>query len=391
MRACSISFLVLGGLVTAFVACSLTTSFDGISGGTKPGVDSGSALDTGDASTTAAVPPVRPTGAATAGGGKKVMLGVKHFHYAHSNDALKVPGAWQDWGFDIDHECTGETDGTQAGTCIRAAGITADVVKDGKLCRDNQLGSQIVPQLNTYNSHFENDTNSGLLDGAPTLVFVVDDIGAGDDPYAPGKLYLVGRTKGRKPAWDGTDVRDALTGSLIGGNIDTPIVTFDKAYITGDTWVSGEPSDFQTKVPMGETGELLPLDLHAGVISFKLNDTRTGAVDGTGAIAGAIPAASLEAFLKPFVLTQTIFCPATPQYTTFMERVVTFVDVVITAPNLQDSKKNCDGVSLGLGINLAPVAALGSVVDDPGATTACGGGDAGADGASDAGGDAAGD
>jgi hypothetical protein len=391
-RAHVLSFASLAGAIGVVASCTLTTSFDGISGGTKPGTDTGTSADVsggdaGDSGTTSAVPPSRPDGAPTPGGGKTVYFGVKHFHYNHSNDALKTPNAWYDWGFDIDHLCTGDRDGQQAGTCIRSSAVTADVVKDGNACRDNQLGAQIVPQLNTYNNHFENDTNSGLLDGAPTIMFQLDDVGdAPDDPYVPGRLYLIGRTKGTKPAWDGTDVRTIVDSSVEGGDLDKPLTTFPMGYLRNHVWVSGEPGAFSLSIPMGEQGELMPMSVSSGTIAFKLNDTHGAVVDGTGVLAGALRAKDIESFLRPFMITQTLFCPGTAQYAAFMSTIPTFVDVVIDSPSLQDPKVACDGISFGLGINLSPIArptTLSAAV--PPATGTCSGGDAGDTG--DAGGD----
>jgi hypothetical protein len=394
MRRAHLALVLSGAAFVALIAsaasCSLTTSFDGISGGTKPGVDTGVTTDStaptdtgGDSGGGSAFPPVRPDGPLAAGGGKTVYFGVKHFHYNHSNDALKTPNAWYDWGYDIDHVCTGDRDGTQNGTCIRSSAVTADVVKDGNLCRDNQLGAQIVPQLNIYNNHFENDTNAGLLDGAPTIMFQLDDLADGaDDAYVPGRLYLLGRTKGSKPAWDGTDVRTIVDSSVTGGDLEQPITTFPRGYLKNHVWVSGDPSGFSMSIPMGEQGELLPMNVTAGTIAFKLSDAHTAVVDGTGVLAGAIRASDVESFLRPFMLTQTLFCPGTSQYDAFMKTIPTYVDVVIDAPTLQDPKVACDGLSFGLGINLSPIARPTTLsAATPPATGTCGGdaGDAGTD------------
>jgi hypothetical protein len=374
--------LAIFGLVAigSVVACSLTTSFDGISDGVRPVSTDGPAR-----------PVDRPAGAAVAGGGKTLYLGVKHFHFNHSNDALKTPNAWVDWGFDIDGLCTGDTQSTQSGTCIHAPEIGPEQVRDGKGCRYNNFGSQIVPQLNIYNDKFENDTNTGMTTtGSPVLMFELDDLADGaDDPYVPGKLFLLEKTPEKAPpAWDGTDSRAVLPRSVSGGDIKTALVTFPKGYLRGNVWVSGDPQSFQTAIPLGASGELMPMDVVHTVISMKLNDAHANAIDGTGVMAGAIPTTSLEAFLKPFLLTQTTFCPATSQYDIFMKKVVTYADVVVAAPSLQDASKSCDGVSFGIGFNMAPVAPPSKLGTDPTASTgACGGMDAGVEGGIDSGSD----
>lgn len=371
--------LVFAG--AAIVAsCTLTESFDGISG-TRP-------ADTGittDAAGGPAVPPPRPAGAAVPSApSRELWLGVKHFHFAHSNDSLKTPNAWQDWGWDIDGLCTGATASDQSGTCRKNAKISPDQVRDGNGCRDNNFGSQIVSQLNIYKNTFENDTNNGLLEGAPTWIFVLEDLGTGaDDPYVPGKLYLTTAYPPKtRPAWDGTDARQILPRSADGA-IDKPKVSFPNGYLRNNVWVSGEPLPFEIALPIGEKGELMPMPVKAGLIGFALNATHTTVIDGTGQVAGAIALTDLEAFLKPFLVTQTPFCPGTGGYDNLLSTINTYADVVVSAPKLQDPGKDCDGVSFGIGINLAPVApavALGTeVTPSPGAC----GGDAGVPDATD--------
>lgn len=350
---------------TAASACSLTTDFSNISGGTA---------GSGGSSPTHATPPARPTGDPTpmGAGTKSLWLGVKHLHFAHSNDALKVPGAWQDWGYDLDGLCTGGLASEQAGTCIRPAGASADSVADGKLCRDNAFGSQIVPQLNVYAPTFENDTNDGLTGGTSAWILVLEDLADGtDDPYVPAKLYLAEALPDhQKPAWDGTDQRRVLPMSVSGG-LDAPLVTFPNGYLRDNVWVSGEPSTVDVYLPLGKTGVLLPLHAVSAVMAFRLNDAHVTVVDGTGQFAGAIPASSLETMLAPFVKTQTLFCPGTPQYDAFFSKVQTSPDVVVGAATLQDPAATCDGVSFGIGINLAPVAQPVELGTDPDPTTPC--------------------
>ena len=372
--------LVLSGVVAA---CTLTTSFDGISGtrpadtgadtGTDTGTDSGT--DTGtDAASGPAQPPPRPAGDPVPGPGSRTLwLGVKHFHFAHSNDSLKKPGAWEDWGWDIDGLCTGATASDQAGSCQRSAAISPDQIRDGKRCRDNNFGSQIVPQLNVYNNQFENDTNNGLTAGGSAWIFVLEDLGdSADDPYVPGKLYLTTHMPDKtRPAWDGTDTRTILPRSVMGSDIKQAVVTFPRGYVRNHVWVSGESTNFETALPIGANGELMPMPVRAGVIAFQLNPTHTSVVDGTGQVAGALALSNVENFLKPFLLTQTSFCPGSSQYANLMRTVESYSDLVVVGPSLQDPAKSCDGISFGIGINLAPVAAataLGAeVTPSPGA------------------------
>ncbi len=351
------AYVVLAAVtsVAAVVSCTLTESFDNISG-TRP-ADTGTSVTDADPNAPA-TPPARPAGDAKPSSPSRTLwVGVKHFHFAHSNDALKTPNAWQDWGWDIDGLCTGRTASEQTGTCRKSSAIAPEQVSDGKGCRDNNFGSQIVAQLNIYKNTFENDTNNGLLEGNAAWIFVLEDVGdAVDDPYVPGKLYLAAPYAPKtRPNWDGADVRKVLPRS-VDGDLSKPKVTFPRGYLRNNVWVSGEAQAFEIALPIGASGELMPLPVRSGVIGFTLNAAHTTVVDGTGQVAGAIALSDVEAFLKPFLITQTPFCPGTGGYNNLMQTIGSYADVVVGAAKLQDSTKDCDGISFGIGINLAPVA-----------------------------------
>ena len=94
------------------------------------------------------------------------------------------------------------------------------------------FGSQIVPLLNICNDKFENDTNAGLGLGTAALLFELDDLADGaDDPYVPGKLFLLEKTPEKAPpAWDVTDQRAVLPRSLSGGDLKTALAGMDEIY-----------------------------------------------------------------------------------------------------------------------------------------------------------------
>ncbi|MBK7400967.1 MAG: hypothetical protein IPJ34_33110 [Myxococcales bacterium] len=360
----------------AIAACSLTTDFSGVSD--KPDATSGAEH---------AVPPSRPAGAPGKGGGITLFLGVKHFHFAHSNDALKVPGAWQDWGFDLDGLCTSSLAADQKGVCIRRPGATPDMVQDGKACRDNNFGSAGRPQAHGLRERVRERHQRRPRRGHPHVDPRPRRSGSGaDDPYVPGRLYLAARTPDKvRPAWDGTDARKILTSSVKGGKIDDPVITFPKGYLKGNVWVSGEAADLSLSLPIGKAGVLMPLVAQHAVIAFRLKDDHASAVDGTGQFAGAMPMSSLESFLAPFLASQTTFCPGSPQYKSFMDSLAPFADVSLGAASLQDEKSACDGVSFGIGINLAPIA-VPTETAPPESDPPCGTvSDAGSDAAADVG------
>jgi hypothetical protein len=82
-------------------------------------------------------------------------------------------------------------------------------------------------------------------------------------------------------------------------------------------------------------------------------------------MAGALPVSSLESFLRPFLLTQTFFCPGTPPYENLLTNAKSFADVYLGSPTLQDPSKACDGVSFGFGFDMAPTSPPSRVGAEP--------------------------
>jgi hypothetical protein len=78
-------------------------------------------------------------------------------------------------------------------------------------------------------------------------------------------------------------------------------------------------------------------------------------------LVGAIPLSDLEQAMKP-VAASAGLCPGNPLYDGLITKMLTFPDVVIGAPNLQDTTKTCDGLSVGLGFELKPIQPLTQIV-----------------------------
>jgi hypothetical protein len=331
-------------------------------------------------------PPARPPGPPTPSGkGRDVWLIAKHF-YLGTQTLAGDPSkdAWKDWGYDLDHVCT-DRDASIAntGTCIRNKDAKPDVLTDGNACRDNNWGSQLLPLVSLYDSVFEQVGNDAILKGVNTWILVLHDLDDGPtDTYVPGALYVAafwadyGKTT---PLFDGTDVRQVDSDSVIGYDVSKPKTYFPHGFVVGDTWVSGDGEDIVAAVPIAT----VKTDFHMvdGVLTLPLTADHTS---GTiGLLAGAIQSTTFDSLLEP-VAAAAGFCKGSSLYTALQAKLLQYVDVVAGAPNLQDVTKPCDSMSVGFGFTVVPIKPVTTAVDEYKPPTPCD--DAGTDGDAGAGG-----
>jgi hypothetical protein len=374
-----LAIVLLAAMPLSFVACASLLGYDDL---TERGADSGEGLDvqqdvasevdTPDAAIDTLeagpdyLPPARPPGAAVASGkGKKVWFEVKHF-YLGSQDHTGATNkdGWREWGYDLDHVCTNQKESREnIGTCQRVEGANQDDLIDGDGCRDNNFGSKIIPLVLLSNPSFEDTTNSGILKGSGTWVFELEDVDDGpNDPYAPGKLYRAAALADptARLALDGTDVRQVTRDSIVGGDLEKANASFSLGYIRDNVWVSGDPRAFDVLVPIGDFSATMPLS--SGLITMKLSTDHATA--SAGVAAGVLPSDKFELLLRP-VAERAGFCPGSTLYNSFLKTVAKFPDVYVEAASLQDTTKTCDGISIGVGFDFAPIQPVTQVVDPP--------------------------
>ncbi|MEO7095786.1 MAG: hypothetical protein ABI175_21180 [Polyangiales bacterium] len=368
--------MLLAAAPLSLFACASILGYGDL---TERGLDGGVATDapedvvvvpdvpeTLDASPINTVPPPRPTGAAVASGtGKKLWFEVKHFYLGSQNHAgANDKDGWREWGYDLDRVCTGLKESREnIGTCRRVDGANQDDLIDGDLCRDNNFGSKIIPLILLSNPSFEETTNGGILKGSGTWVFELEDVDDGpNDPYAPGKLYRAAALKDvtARLALDGSDVREVTRDSVVGGDVEKATVTFALGYIRDNVWVSGDPRAFDVLVPIGDFSATMPLS--AGLVTMKLSDDHANATGGVAA--GVLESDKFELLLRP-VAERAGFCPGSMLYNSFLKTVSKFPDVYTGSPTLQDTTQTCDGISIGVGFDFAPIKPVTAIVDPP--------------------------
>jgi len=322
-----------------------------------------------DAAPPPAHPPDRPPGArAPSGKGKTLWFMMKRIYLgSQTSTGVDSPTAWREWGFDLDGRCTGvEQSRTGVETCARAKTSDQDVLIDGDLCRDNNFGARLIPLVKIGSAAFEDEANKSIVKGNSTWLIRIDDLDDGeDDAYAPGRIYQAGQIPKGDPQLplrlDGTDVRTVQSDSIEARDIERPKLKMLTGYVRGNTWVSGDGDDLLLPIPVGGSGTI-PMPLVKGRMTMRLaadHKTASG-----GILAGALPLSVIDTVVKPIAI-ETGFCPGTPLYETTLATVLKFPDVVIASPTLNDPDKPCDGVSIGLGFETAPILAPTKVVDPP--------------------------
>jgi hypothetical protein len=355
-----------------FGACSQLLAYDDYRERPLDGsVDSGAVVtdsfvgETNDAEPGPARPPARPAGSQTpSGSGKTLWVAVKRMYVGSQTSlGMNSPTAWREFGFDLDSICTSQEDSIKnVGTCRRHAEANQDFLVDGDGCRDNNFGHHVVPLLVVSSEGFEQRLNEGIFEGSNTWLIRIDDLDDGpDDAYAPAKLYRAASAKGGGLKWDGTDVRKVLSDSVVDRDLNKPIADFSGGYVKDNVWVSGDPAVRQIVLPVSDV-LFVTMNLEAALFTLALDAGHKSATRGH--LGGAIPMRSIEELLSP-IATSSGFCKGTSLYNSLLRNVQRFPDVVIGAPNLQDTTQECDGMSIGLAFDVTTVQPVTEVVDPP--------------------------
>ena len=321
--------------------------------------------ETDDTGPDSARPPPRPAGTpAPSGTGKTLWVAVKRM-FIGSQDSLGTagPNAWREFGFDLDGVCTSQDDSIKnIGTCRRHPEANQDFLVDGDRCRDNNFGHHVVQLLVVSSEGFESRLNEGIFEGSDTWLIRIDDLDEGaNDTYAPAKLYRASSAKGEGIKWDGSDVRKVLSDSVIDRDLEKPVANFLNGYVKDNVWVSGDPEKRELVLPISDV-LVVKLNLEAATFTVNLNPDHNGGTRGH--IGGAIPMNTIETLLAP-IASSSGFCPGTSLYNSLLRNVQRFPDVVIGAPNLQDTTLECDGMSIGIAFDVAPIQPSTEIVDPP--------------------------
>jgi hypothetical protein len=148
-------------------------------------------------------------------------------------------------------------------------------------------------------------------------------------------------------------------------------VDFPNAYLVGDTWVSGSPTDMT--FALNVSGVTVPVPVLRAVVSMHLDATHRTAT--AGVISGILPTAQLQPQILALVGAFESSLCTDPILDTILTDVAQASDIL--QDGTQDPTKTCDAITIGIGFQ-ATVAEVGPMVDAAPPTDPCKG-DAGHD------------
>ena len=220
---------------------------------------------------------------------------------------------------------------------------------DGEDGRDNSFGKNVLELVKLVVPEPSSVVNDAIHKGTFSVLIDIGGLG-GDADYNPleAKLYGGDRTA-TPPRFDGTDVWPVMPEPLVGGSIDSPKVQFKNSYVTGNTWVSGDPAPLDLVITMA--GYTVKLTLARAIISMDLDPDRKSATRGT--IAGILDTEALVKEIEKLVTGLTDqFCDVT-SLEPILDSVRQASDVL--NDGTQDPTKTCNGISIGIGFEMKAV------------------------------------
>jgi hypothetical protein len=295
------------------------------------------------------VPPPRPSAAAK-GTTRWFAVSEVKLGFTPRNSTEKNADAWKAYGWDLDHRTTTKEDSANSvNSCKRRDGSLTKFLQDGNGGRDNNFGQHVLWSIESFKPGSEEFVNDGLRSGRYTLILKIDNFTTEDNGSAPGMLYLGGDfAEGKaKPTFAATEKWPINPLSLSDGKtIAKPKVVFTRGYVSRGYWVSGDFGKDTVDLGPMLSGADISLPVESAVITVKLDGT-----DGT--IAGAVNTAKLQTGLAP-VARRLGLCEGNTAYQEVVKTLSLAADLVAGAPNLQDTSRECDAISLGYGFTMKP-------------------------------------
>lgn len=270
---------------------------------------------------------------------------------------------WKSYGYDIDGDISTPT---STNLCKpRKNASPSSVYPDGNLGADNSYGRNILPIMLGVAADGPNQTNTAIANGRWTGMFSVDKLGAGAT-YNPLLVrYYQGSDLQTQPKFDGTDAWPVTAESLNDpNNVASAKSEFAAAYLTGNTLVTAPLGDLRLDLP--SDGFVFPLVLHHAVATFVLDPTH--AHGSQGMLSGVLDTAELVASIKAVAGALDPSLCAGPTIDSITTQIEQASDIL--KDGTQDPTKECDGISIGLGmqlerVQLGPIAAPAPPPVDP--------------------------
>jgi len=319
-----------------------------------------------------AFPPQPPTVMAPGDGAGSVTFAL-HKLYLGDTKPDGTPdqtNGWKNYGYDVDGDLS---TATSTNLCKpRDGAAPKNVYPDGPNGLDNAFGRNILPIMLSIASDTSSKVNAALEAGDYTLLFDIDKLGA-SATYNPlvarfydGAQLVDAGGMPIMPKFDGTDTWPVNPKSLSNPmDISTAKQTFPAAYLTDNTFVTGTLGDIE--VPLKSSGFTWPLHVHHAVVSFQLDAAHKHAAQGI--LSGVLNTEELTTEMKKIAGS---FDPSLCSGATIDSIIAQITQASdILSDGSQDPTKDCDGITIGLGMDLE-IVKIGTIADpEPPPTDPC--------------------
>jgi hypothetical protein len=301
--------------------------------------------------TNSALPP--PPGPQNPGDGPGAVLAFSQLYLGDTNrdGTPNVSNGWRQIGFNLDGKVS---DAASTDLCQPTTGALKDkVYQDGDNGIDNSFGANILPIIRGLANNASELVNTAIDDGTFTIMFEMQKLGTGGD-YNPLYTQLYGGSKlGSAPKWDGSDAWPVIPELLADPTkIEKSKIVFPNAYVVGNTWVSGDPSE-NTSVNLNLTlgGYEVVLKINKALIAVKMSDDHKSGTEGT--LAGIIETEQFIGELGKIAGALADLCPGDPTFESIAGNLRQASDIM--KDGSQNPGSTCDGISIGLGFDMKAV------------------------------------
>jgi len=257
-------------------------------------------------------------------------------------------GEWKSVGFDLD----GLTStAASKDVCMPNAGGSAQVAyPDGDNGIDNSFGKNLLPLILGLYPTWVKDINTGIDNGNFTALLKLMCLPPeGDVPQFTTKLF--GATAlGAMPKFDGTDkwpVEPGLLSDIM--DPETSTILFPNSSLKANQFDAGKNGTFILSVPLktAMSSTSIKLTLYAAKLQMTLSADHKTATPGM--VGGVLNTEEFIAELKKVGALLNL-C-GNPLFDNLLTQVRQASDIM--ADGTQDPTKTCDGISTGLGFEMA--------------------------------------
>lgn len=311
------------------------------------------------------VPPALPDNGVPGDGTGAVLAARRLFLGDRRTDGTPDSSAWEDFGYDIDGY---KSTKSSAAHCQPVATANpASVKTDGNGGIDNSFGANLLPILSGLAPDMSTSVNDNIAAGEFAMLLQIDGLGAGADYVdLPSALYF-GTTMTSPPAWDGNDAwplscllledcRETGTKQLDQGN--RSLLRFEHSYVANHTFVSGPRAN--VSLALSFAGVSFNLDVGQAVLTADLDAAASPKSGTNGSLSGIIDTEQLVGSLGNIAgSVSTSLCEG-EALETVKQQVREASDIMVDGT--QDPNATCNGISIGIGFQLAEVK-LGTVMD----------------------------